>query len=156
LLVVVAVGFFLASILLVVLVVMTRTADLPAPTATVMFVTATSGAQAATVTPFVPPPTVLPTDAPTVTPPLPTPVGEVKVGDFVQVAGTGEAGTLNLRAEPGIGKPVNYVALEREVFQVQAGPSDADGFVWWYLVDPVSGTRFGWAVQNYLQVVQGQ
>ncbi len=48
-----------------------------------------------------------------------------------------------------------YLAIEHEVFQIQAGPTDASGFVWWYLVDPATNTRFGWAVQNYLQVVQG-
>ncbi len=93
--------------------------------------------------------------APSDTAPPPPPPGSVQIGAYVQVIGTGDAGFLNLRAEPGVGNPVNYLAIEREVFQVQAGPADADGFVWWYLVDPASGSRFGWGVQNYLQVVQG-
>jgi hypothetical protein len=152
---IVAAGFLLAAILLAAIVVFTRTADLPMPTATVVVVTATPNLQAATVTAFAPPPTTLPTQAATFTPPPPTPPSIVKVGDLVQVTGTGDAGTLNLRADPGTSQSVNYVALEREVFQVQAGPAEADGFVWWYLVDPASGTRFGWAVQNYLQTVQG-
>jgi hypothetical protein len=83
------------------------------------------------------------------------PAGEVKIGEYVQVFGTGDAGTLNLRAEPSLAAPVNYVALEREVLQVQAGPKEANGITWWYLVDPASSTRSGWAAQNYLQVVQG-
>ena len=78
----------------------------------------------------------------------------VSVGAYVQVVGTGDAGFLNLRAEPSIDSPINYLAIENEVFQVQAGPTNANGFDWWYLVDPATNTRFGWAVQNYLQVVQ--
>ena len=78
-----------------------------------------------------------------------------RVGAYVQVVGTGDAGFLNLRAEPNLDSAVNYLAIEDEVFQVQAGPTNASGFAWWYLVDPATNTRFGWAVQNYLQVVQG-
>jgi hypothetical protein len=96
------------------------------------------------------------TPAPTVTsPPPPPPPGEVKVGSYVQVVGTAPEGFLNLRAEPSLSGRVNYLALEREVLQVQAGPAEADGFVWWYLVDPATNTKFGWGVQNYLQAVQG-
>ena len=76
-------------------------------------------------------------------------------GVNVALSSAGDAGVLNLRAEPSLAAPVNYVALEREVFQVQAGPQDANGFTWWYLVDPATNTKFGWAVQNYLQAVTG-
>ena len=79
----------------------------------------------------------------------------MKIGAYVQVFGTGDAGVLNLRAEPSLQALVNYVALEREVLRVEAGPKDANGITWWYLVDPASNTRSGWAAQNYLQVVQG-
>jgi len=130
----------------------TRSADLPAPTATVMVVTVPPPGSLATATPQTPP-TLLPAQ-PSDTPPPPPP-GEVRVGVYVQVVGTGEAGFLNLRAEPNLDSPVNYLALEHEVFQVQAGPTEASGFVWWYLVDPATNTKFGWGVQNYLQVVQG-
>jgi hypothetical protein len=81
----------------------------------------------------------------------PAGAGAIRVGQYVQVSGTGDAGYLNLRAEAGLQSPVNYLALERQVFQVQAGPKEADGFTWWYLVDPATSTRYGWAVQNYLQ-----
>ena len=77
------------------------------------------------------------------------------MGVYVQVIGTGDSGFLNLRAEPSLTAPVNYLALEREVLQVQAGPNEADGLTWWYLVDPATNTKFGWGVQNYLQVVEG-
>lgn len=155
LLAIVAALFGVAALALVVFVISTRSADLPVATATAFVVTA-------------PPPATLPTPtgaaaltppaapAPTVTsPPPPAPPGEVKVGSYVQVIGTEAEGFLNLRAEPSLNSPVNYLALEREVLQVQAGPTDADGFVWWYLVDPATNTKFGWGVQNYLQAVQG-
>jgi len=129
----------------------TRSADLPAPTAAPVVLTATPA-----------PPTITP--LPTATLPGPTepiatlpapPAGDVKIGAYVQVFGTGDAGVLNLRAEPSLQARVNYVALEREVLQVQAGPKEGNGITWWYLVDPASSTRSGWAAQNYLQVVQG-
>jgi hypothetical protein len=132
----------------------TRTADLPAPTAAPVVLTATPSPS--TATPALAPPTATaPAPAePATTLPAP-PAGEVKIGAYVQVSGTGDAGVLNLRAEPSLQARVNYVALEREVLQVQAGPKDANNITWWYLVDPASSTRSGWAAQNYLQVVQG-
>ena len=145
--------FLMAAVVLVSLLVLTRPADLPGPTVTAVVVTvppanviATPTLQAAPM----PVPSLIPTDAPP-----PPPAGDVKVGAYVQVTGTGSEGFLNLRAEPGIASPVNYLAIEREVLQVQAGPRDGDGFVWWYLVDPATNTKYGWAVQNYLQVVPG-
>lgn len=143
----------LASLALAGLAVLTRTADLPRPTATVRLLTALPSGTVGAPTGAAPT-AASPAEPPTVTPP-PPPAGEVRVGGYVQVTGTGEAGFLNLRAEANLTAPVNYLAIEREVFQVQAGPVAADGFTWWYLVDPASGTRFGWAVQNYLQDVQG-
>jgi hypothetical protein len=132
----------------------TRLADLPVSTATAIVVTAPPLAVPPTLAVGGPPTPTPEAVAPTSAPP-PPPAGEIKIGGYVQVTGTGSDGVLNLRAEPGLDKPVNYVAIEREVLQVQAGPADADGFVWWYLVDPASNTKFGWGVQNYLQGVQG-
>lgn len=155
LLTIVAALFGVTALALVVFVVATRSADLPVATATAFVVTAPP--PAALPTPMGPPSSQPPTTAPTETfaPPPPPPPGEVKVGSYVQVVGTEAEGFLNLRAEPSLNSPVNYLALEREVLQVQAGPTDADGFVWWYLVDPATNTKFGWGVQNYLQAVQG-
>ncbi|MBL8056134.1 MAG: hypothetical protein JNK29_05515 [Anaerolineales bacterium] len=144
----------LASLVLAGLAAATRTADLPRATATARLVTAPPVTAAAPETPAAAAPTPAPVEPPTATAP-PPPAGEVAVGGYVQVTGTGEAGFLNLRAEANLTAPVNYLAIEREVFQVQAGPVSADGFTWWYLVDPATSTRYGWAVQNYLQVVQG-
>jgi hypothetical protein len=149
----VAGAFVVVSLSLLALVLVTRPADLPQATASAVVITAapanTSDVATATLQS---PPTTSPSDA-SPTPPPPPP-GVVGVGAYVQVVGTGDAGFLNLRSEPSIDSPVNYLALENEVFQVQAGPTNASGFDWWYLVDPATNTRFGWAVQNYLQVVQ--
>ena len=143
--------FLFAALVLAGYVWSTRSADLPAPTAAPIVLTAT-------------PAPATPAPLSTATLPLPTqpvgtwpppPAGEVKVGAYVQVFGTGDAGVLNLRADPSLQAAVNYVALEREVLQVQAGPKEANGITWWYLVDPASATRFGWAAQNYLQAVEG-
>jgi hypothetical protein len=151
----VAGAFVAASMALVALAVLTRTADLPSPTATVVIVTAAAAGQSpvgATATIQSPP--TAPPPPPTGTAPPPPP-GEVKVGVYVQVVGTGDAGFLNLRAEPKLEAAINYLAIEHEVFQVQAGPTQASGFTWWYIVNPTTPSRFGWAVQNYLQQVQG-
>ena len=129
----------------------TRSSDLPAPTAAPVVLTATPSPPTATPLPSATPAA---TSGPDTTLPA-APAGDVKVGAYVQVYGTGDAGVLNLRAEPSLQARVNYVALEREVLQVQSGPKQANGITWWYLVDPASGTKSGWAAQNYLQVVQG-
>jgi hypothetical protein len=155
LLAVVAAAFVLAALAMAALAVLTRTAELPSPTATVVIVTAPAGGQTgvdATATIQSPPTFPPPPSTGTAPPPPP---GEVKVGIYVQVIGTGDAGFLNLRADAALNAPVNYLAIEHEVFQVQAGPKEAGGFTWWYIVNPTTPTRYGWAVQNYLQQVQG-
>jgi hypothetical protein len=153
LLAIVAAGFLFIAFALFAAVIFTRSAGLPLATATVVVITAPVTAAPPTPT-IQAPPTVPPADDATSTAPPPPP-GEVGVGAYVQVVGTGDAGFLNLRSEPSLESPVNYLAIENEVFQVQAGPTEANGFTWWYLVDPATNSRFGWAVQNYLQVVQG-
>jgi len=102
----------------------TRPADLPGPTVTAVILTVPLSNAMATAT-LQSAPTPIPGADPADTPP-PPPSTALKVGDYVQVTGTGEQGFLNLRAEPGTSSPVNYLAIEREVLQVQAGP--AEGF----------------------------
>ena len=151
----VAAAFVVASLVMVALAMLTRTADLPSPTATVVIVTAAVvGQTPALATSTIQWPPTVPPSPPSSTAPPPPP-GEVKVGAYVQVVGTGDAGFLNLHAEPSLTAAVNYLALEHEVFQVQAGPTQDGGFTWWYLVNPTTPSRYGWAVQNYLQEVQG-
>lgn len=94
------------------------------------------------------------TPGPQVTPTIPrAPVGIIKLGDYVKVVGTGGDG-LRLRVGPGLQETPDYLALESEVLIAQSGPTIADGFTWWFLVDPADGTRNGWAVENYLEVVE--
>lgn len=113
-----------------------------------------------TVIPAPSPTPVPPTPAPTAvespdppTPP-PPPEGMLGVGAYVQVSGTGGDG-LRLRQDPGLGGRVLLLALEAEVFLIEAGPEQVDGYTWWYLVAPYDQARQGWGVSNYLSLVQG-
>jgi len=102
---------------------------------------------------------VIPTIAPTVTATpseaavLPPENPSLVVGAHVQVKGTGGDG-LRLRAEPNTSSALRFLGVETEVFEVKDGPREADGFTWWYLVAPMDPTRAGWAVSNYLELVQ--
>ena len=81
------------------------------------------------------------------------PTWVIAVGAYVQISGTGGDG-LRLRTDPGLDSEVRILGAESEVFQVEDGPKDVDGFTWWYLVGPYDASRRGWAVSNYLSVVQ--
>jgi len=121
-------------------------AELPTPVVTVI--------SPPTVT--YPPPTPTPGAASSPTPgdlPLPPSAEDISVGAFVQITDTGGDG-LRLRVEPGLESQVRFLGLEAEVFQVRDGPSQVDGHTWWHLVAPFDETRNGWAVANYLAVVQ--
>lgn len=101
-----------------------------------------------------PTPTSLAHGTPTPIPPLAPGPGEIAVGRFVQVSGTGGDG-LRLRTAPGLQAPVRFLAREAEVFRVADGPQPGDGYTWWYLVAPYDPQRAGWAVANYLSVLPG-
>jgi hypothetical protein len=85
-------------------------------------------------------------------PPAPAP-GVINLGDYVQITGTGGDG-LRLRANPGLAGDVRLLGAEAEVFQVTDGPRDTDGYQWWFLVGLYDPNRRGWAVSNYLGVIQ--
>lgn len=86
---------------------------------------------------------------------LPSPQpGLITVGAYVQITGTGGDG-LRLRSEPGLAGQVLLLGSEAEVFLVKDGPKEIDGYTWWYLVGPFDSTRFGWAVANFLSLIQG-
>jgi len=86
------------------------------------------------------------------TPPTPPP-GVIAIGAYVQVTGTGVDG-LRLRDEPGLDGQVQLLGSETEVFLVFDGPIESDNYTWWYLVGPYDESRKGWAVTNYLSLVQ--
>lgn len=110
---------------------------------------------APTLTPIVPLSTATPVITPTPTAEAlpPPPAGDIGVGLYVQVVGVGVDG-LRLRADPGLQGDVRFLGIEAEVFQVKDGPRQLDGYTWWLLVAPYDTTRQGWAVANYLQVIQ--
>jgi signal peptidase I len=81
------------------------------------------------------------------------PEGVISIGSYVQVTGTEGTG-LRLRDQPGLKSDVLLVASEAEVFRVDDGPDDMDGYTWWHLVGPFDPSREGWAVSNFLQSVQ--
>jgi hypothetical protein len=85
--------------------------------------------------------------------PSPTPLpGEIAVGLYVQISGTGGDG-LRLRPEPGLGSQPIALAYDTEIFQVTDGPRPLDDRVWWLLVSPYDAARSGWAVADYLTVI---
>ncbi|MBI3241404.1 MAG: hypothetical protein HYZ49_03830 [Chloroflexi bacterium] len=100
-----------------------------------------------------------PTELPTLEPPTPTVPpnvnpGVINLGSFVQVVRT-DGDPLKLRQAPSLSGEVNYLALPSEVLKVANGPTIADGFTWWFLVDPADENRNGWAVENYLEATTG-
>jgi hypothetical protein len=103
-------------------------------------------------------PTVTPTAAATVVVETPTPEslddpsGSIAIGSYVMVSGTGGDG-LRVRPDAGLGQGVRFLAGDGEIFVVQDGPVEIDGYTWWYLVKPDDAARSGWAVDNFLQVV---
>ena len=102
---------------------------------------------------------ILPTSTPTVAAPpaatdLPNPPGgDIAIDAYVQVTGTGGVG-LGLREGPGLDQTVRILGAEEEFFLVSDGPQQADSYTWWYLVGPLDESRHGWAVSNFLRVVQ--
>src|SRR5512134_1712556 len=92
-----------------------------------------------------PTPTIDPFATPT------TPAG-VAIGNYVQITGT-EGQGLRIRAEPGLGGAFQFLAYDAEVFVIQDGPREVDGYVWWYLVAPYDETRVGWAAADFLTYI---
>jgi hypothetical protein len=109
--------------------------------------------EAPTETPLAPITTPTPVVSPSPSQQVPPASGDITVGDFVQVSGTGGTG-LRLHKTAGVSSEVDYVAIEAEVFLVKDGPLDADGYVWWLLQDPFTDNVVGWGAANYLAVVQ--
>jgi hypothetical protein len=96
-------------------------------------------------------PTAAPTGEPTVTPTAAEPTAvPIEIGGQIVVIGTEGAG-LAVRQGPGVDFAYLFVADDGEVFNVQDGPASADGYDWWYLVDPADEDRAGWAVSDYME-----
>ena len=97
--------------------------------------------------------TPTPALTPTSSQEVPPPSGDIAIGNYVQVSGTGGEG-LRLHNTAGVASKVNDIAIEAELFLVKDGPIDADGYIWWELQDPYTENVVGWGVANYLKVVQ--
>jgi len=77
----------------------------------------------------------------------------ITINTVVQIFNTDGAG-LRLREGPGIMLPVKFIALDSELYEVSAGPEEADGYIWWYLMSPYDENRSGWAASNYLTIIE--
>jgi len=109
----------------------------PADVTVIPAPTSTSGAP--------PTPTIDPFATPT------SPAG-IAIGNYVQISGT-EGQGLRIRKDPGLCGEFEFLAYDSEVFTVQDGPRDVDGYTWWYLVAPYDDTRTGWAAADFLSYV---
>jgi hypothetical protein len=119
----------------------------PGPTVQVLpFATSTL------VQPSAPTPSAGPPSSEAPTGPESTPLA-FGVGDYVEVYGT-EGDGLRLRSGPSLDASINAMGMENEVFEVRDGPIHADGYTWWYLVNPYDNSKQGWGVATYLRRLQ--
>jgi hypothetical protein len=88
-----------------------------------------------------------PTQSPT-SPPM-TDI-DIDIGELVIVSDT-DGDRLRIRTQPGLSSEIGFLAYENDVFQVENGPVEQDGYVWWFLVNPYDRSKSGWAVENYLR-----
>lgn len=101
---------------------------------------------APTATSDIPPTATLDPFAPTA---MPT---GISTGNYAQITGTNGEG-LRIRSDPGLtGEPV-FLGFDTEVFLVDDGPRESDGYVWWHLVAPYDETRAGWAAAEFLTYI---
>ncbi|HSA99527.1 MAG TPA: hypothetical protein VLE49_02675 [Anaerolineales bacterium] len=82
----------------------------------------------------------------------PTPPAGIAIGNYVQITGT-EGQGLRIRSQPGLDGAFQFLAYDSEVFLVQDGPREVDGYTWWYLVAPYDQTRVGWAAADFLTYI---
>ncbi|MEW5939106.1 MAG: hypothetical protein AB1750_05555 [Chloroflexota bacterium] len=80
------------------------------------------------------------------------PPDQIVIGAYVQITGT-EGQGLRLRSGPGLSSALLFLGEDSEVFHVEDGPQDADGYTWWYIVAPYDTSRAGWAASTFLTVV---
>jgi hypothetical protein len=77
----------------------------------------------------------------------------IQVGSIVIVVGT-EGDGLSIRQGPGLEHATFFVGYDGELFIVEDGPRDVDGYVWWYIVNADDPERAGWSVEDYLEVTE--
>ena len=145
-------AILVAAVLLAVLLIFVfnaRTAKpLSASATAVLYVIAAPSA-----TPLIPLASATPSPTPASTQPEPWQNGLLGIGSYAQITGTGGDG-LRLRAEPGLSGTVRFLAIDGEIFQALDGPRELDGYTWWLLQAPYDPNVQGWAVEDFLVVVQ--
>lgn len=72
------------------------------------------------------------------------------MGSTVVIAST-EGEGLAIRQGPSLSQAALFVAEDGEIYVVQGGPREQDGYIWWYVVDPNNSEKAGWAVQDYME-----
>ncbi len=76
----------------------------------------------------------------------------LSLGNYVQISGT-EGSGVNVRSSPELsGKPA-FIAQESEVYLLVGGPTSRDGYTWWQISTPYDQSRQGWAVDQYLHLI---
>jgi hypothetical protein len=95
---------------------------------------------------------VVPTD-PYAPPPTQTVIpGQLEIGVYAKIIGTDGQG-LRIRSTPGLNGEQQFLGFDAEVFRIQDGPTEVDGYTWWYLVSNYDDGRAGWAASNFLEFV---
>jgi hypothetical protein len=82
----------------------------------------------------------------------PTPGEGIRKGVYVQIVETGGDG-LRLREAPGTTSKALFLGMESEVYKVDDGPNELDGYTWFHLVAPYDASRNGWAASKFLSLV---
>jgi hypothetical protein len=95
-----------------------------------------------------------PVTEPTATATSPPAQGGFQIGQLVQIQGT-EGDGLRLREAASLNSSIRMVAVESEVFEVNDGPVEQDGYLWWFLINPYDSSKRGWGVSNYLRSAEG-
>jgi hypothetical protein len=100
-------------------------------------------------------PSAVPTGIPTATatPEDFAPAGPIVLGELIEIFGTSGDG-VRLRSAPNLEGAINGLGSDSDVFQVDQGPIEAEGHVWWYLVNLYDPAQQGWAVADYLRPLQ--
>ncbi len=121
----------------------------PTPVILVITPTPTIGAE-----PLVNTPQIVPTSPPPTDEPAPAePEIVITLGGMVAVSGT-EGSGVAIRQGPGTSYQWMAIGNEGDVFLVQDGPRENDGYTWWFVVDPQNADRAGWAAGEFLQAVE--
>jgi len=76
----------------------------------------------------------------------------ILVGSLVEVFGT-EGDGVAVRQGPGLSYSFFFVGQDGDRFNVDDGPRESDGYMWWQLTDPTNPDRAGWVVEDFLRVI---